>query len=85
MKREVQNDSSAPARLTHFKKQLCQSLQKTENWRYPLVNLVGAVLILLSLIAAWKACRDNRDFLGSDKRLRPDEKTRRMAAQAPIA
>ena len=53
MKREVQNGSSAPARLTHFKKQLCQSLQKTENWRYPLVNLVGAVLILLSLIAAW--------------------------------
>jgi Na+-translocating ferredoxin:NAD+ oxidoreductase RnfD subunit len=24
-----------------------------EDWRYPLVNLVGAVLILLSLIAAW--------------------------------
>jgi len=24
-----------------------------EDWRYPLVNLVGAVLILLSLIVAW--------------------------------
>lgn len=53
MKREVQNGSSAPACLTHFKELLCQSLKKTEDWRYPLVNLVGAVLILLSLIAAW--------------------------------
>jgi hypothetical protein len=85
MKREVQNGSSAPACLTHFKEQLCQSLKKTEDWRYPLVNLVGAVLILLSLIAAWNLPAAIRDFLGSDKRLRPDEKTRRMAAQAPIA
>jgi Na+-translocating ferredoxin:NAD+ oxidoreductase RnfD subunit len=30
-----------------------QSWLIAEDWRYPLVNLVGAVLILLSLIAAW--------------------------------
>ena len=24
-----------------------------EDWRYPLANLVGAILILLSLITAW--------------------------------
>jgi Na+-translocating ferredoxin:NAD+ oxidoreductase RnfD subunit len=25
----------------------------TEDWRYPLANLVGAILILVSLIIAW--------------------------------
>jgi len=30
-----------------------QGLLRAENWRYSLANLVGAVLMLVSLISAW--------------------------------
>ena len=30
-----------------------QGLLSVEDWRYPTVNLIGAVMILLSLITAW--------------------------------
>jgi len=30
-----------------------QRLLSVEDWHYPMINLIGAVLILLSLITAW--------------------------------
>ena len=37
--------------VTYFANQ--QEWLRAENWRYSLANLVGAVLILVSLISAW--------------------------------
>ena len=30
-----------------------QGWLKADDWKYPLANLIGAILIMLSLIAAW--------------------------------
>jgi len=30
-----------------------QGRLKADNWKYPLANLIGAILIMLSLITAW--------------------------------
>ena len=56
-----------------------------EDWRYPLVNLVlSGVNSAIPYRRLELACRDNRDFLGSDKRLWTDEKTRpRSSATRP--